>query len=390
MARFPTRWLMSTMPGAPTLNNAAGSLIAVLNAALTTGFGSKTLDSLTYDPASGLCTGTISAGHGFLKYQVILVAGANQAEFNGEQRVSWVSGTQFRYVPASPPAVTTATGTLTVKTAPLPSWEQAFSGANKAMYRSTHIQSNGGLLLVDDTNTYGGWNSGYAAYTVTWGVETATDINTYTAQYGGGWVKKTEDYTASAARQWVLVGDDVLFYLVTYPNSGGSPYRQGASVLAYGQFLSYRAGEGYGSLLVNGTNYVGVASWCPTWFGDLNATSQKTLARAYTQAAGTPTAFSCRGSGVSGYLGYNTGTGSANPIDNGVYIHDQVLILEGNYFRGELPGLKQPIVTAPFTHGVILDTLPGRIGQLYLPLSLGNTWNNGALAQGLWSLEAWR
>jgi hypothetical protein len=57
------KYFDSTMAGAPSMADAAGNLVAVLDACLVDGVGSVTLDSLVV--AGDVATGTLSTGHGF-------------------------------------------------------------------------------------------------------------------------------------------------------------------------------------------------------------------------------------------------------------------------------------------------------------------------------------
>lgn len=66
-------WYHSEETGAPTLNNAAGSLIAVLDALLTTGFNVKAVTSVSV--SGGVATAVISA-HGYEVGKTLLIAGA--------------------------------------------------------------------------------------------------------------------------------------------------------------------------------------------------------------------------------------------------------------------------------------------------------------------------
>ena len=68
------------------------------------------VDSLT--SAASVATVTISAGHGYIDGQSILMAGANQAEYNGVFEITYISTTQFSYTITGSP-VSPATGTIT-------------------------------------------------------------------------------------------------------------------------------------------------------------------------------------------------------------------------------------------------------------------------------------
>lgn len=79
----------STDQGAPVLSNGWGDLTDMLDACLVNGYNLKTIDSITL--AGSTATAAISAGHLYRVDQVLLVAGANQTEYNGEHRVTAVT-----------------------------------------------------------------------------------------------------------------------------------------------------------------------------------------------------------------------------------------------------------------------------------------------------------
>jgi hypothetical protein len=79
------KYFTNFMEGAPQLTNAWGCMVDLLDACLVNGFNLKPITSIT--SANGTATVTIQAGHLFQVNQVILIAGADQAEYNGEKRV---------------------------------------------------------------------------------------------------------------------------------------------------------------------------------------------------------------------------------------------------------------------------------------------------------------
>jgi hypothetical protein len=161
------------MQGAPQLANAWGDMTALLDAVLVDGFNLRTIDTLTF--ADGIATARVNAGHLYLVDQVVLIEGANQTEYNGEVRVLSTTSLEFTYAVVGTP-VTPATGSLSVKVAPL-NFEKAFSATNKRVYRSKNILSNRPFLRVD--------NSLDPAYTTTYAkkakvlmAENMSDIDT--------------------------------------------------------------------------------------------------------------------------------------------------------------------------------------------------------------------
>jgi hypothetical protein len=358
---YPVKWFHSSFEGAPVLTSAAGAMIGVLDACLLNGFNTKAVSSLTYNSGNNTCTVMISGGHGFQKYQIVSISGANESGFNGEQRVISVTDTTLSYIPATTPGAPTATGTITIKTPPIGGWAKPFSDTNLAAYKSIDVGATGIYLRVDD---------GSGSYSPTFGCETMTDINTWTGSFNDGWFKKDENSTNTVIpRQWAVVGDSRLFYLITWPmaevnNIDGSPY-------VFGDITTYKAGDAYHALLVNGIQ----TGYGNSQFGQLNVNSKKALARSYTQTPG-PVFVYTPGSYASEQLG-KAGIPYPNPVDSGLYIHDKIFVSEGSYkqgaIRGELPGLKQIIQELPFPHNTIQDVFPSRPGALMWALRAGTS-----------------
>ena len=227
---MPVKWFHSGMTGAPTPGSAVNTIISILDACLLNGFNTQGVDSLTYDSATGKCTLTVGAGHGFEEAQVILVTGADQAEYNGEARAVVVDAQTLSYTPDTAPTVPTATGTITVKAAPVGGWQKAFSATNKAAYQSSDPLYTGNLLRVDDSlGTDGAQVTAY---------EAMTDVDTGTGQWADGYWRKAD--ASRTMDEWALVGDSRAFYLMIGGGNGGS-----RAIMFFGDFESFLAGDGY-------------------------------------------------------------------------------------------------------------------------------------------------
>ena len=85
MTDLTVKYFSSGMVGAPQIANNWGDLVTMLDACLVNGFALKAIDSLTF--ANGVATASITAGHAYLRDQVVLIAGADQPEYNGLFRV---------------------------------------------------------------------------------------------------------------------------------------------------------------------------------------------------------------------------------------------------------------------------------------------------------------
>jgi len=72
MAVYPVKWFSSDMQGAPSLGDTAdGALAALLKAVLVTGFGTLTINALSFDAAKGWAVATFSGGHAYLQEGVV-------------------------------------------------------------------------------------------------------------------------------------------------------------------------------------------------------------------------------------------------------------------------------------------------------------------------------
>lgn len=330
------KFFLSTDTGVPTLTNGAGSLIAVLDACLVSGYNTQTASSLTQ--AAGVATVGLNSGHGFKPDQKVLVAGANEAGYNGEQTITATTATSISYaVPASTAA--TATGTVNVKVAPL-GWTKAFSGSNKAAYTPSSPQSLGFYLRVDDTGTSARVR----------GYEGMTDVDTGVGPFpndaqingGGYWAKQY----SSNVTTWALFGDERLFYLVVSPlaisNADYGP------LFGFGDINAQSSSDAYACMIAAG-DHDWTTDSSPV-SGDMSLTSSSLnvfFPRGYAQIGSPKKAWLASfgiplDSGVFSGAGAPAGGGVAlvfpNTPDNGVFVNAPYLGHDGA-IRGQLPGL---------------------------------------------------
>lgn len=249
------KFFTEDMVGAPALTGTAGSLIALLDACLVTGFGLRSATGLVV--ADGIATLTFAGGaHAAQPQGVILIAGVTDLTgLNGEQKVLSVSTTQITF--ATDLADGTASGTITFRIAPL-GWTKVFSGTNKAVYKPSAVEASSAMLRVDDTGTLGGASSARVRM-----FESMTDVDTGVnpaprdADVNGGlyWWKS---WTASAAvAAWTLVGDGRNVYFAPMPYSSTSNSVRVATVYAFGDLDSYKSGDVYCGYLAGDTDSVG-------------------------------------------------------------------------------------------------------------------------------------
>jgi hypothetical protein len=197
------------MRGAPQISGTVGAgVIPVLEALFITGWGATTAVSVSV--ASGTATATLTSGETFDRDSVVLIAGATPGELNGEARVLTTSLTSITWATTAADGV--ATGTITIKYAPQTDWVKVYAGTNKAAYRSTHVQSAGHFLRVDDTGALVARVRGYEAMT---DVDTGTGPFPTDAQIsGGGYIHKAISGVASAIRYKLFCDERFVFICI--------------------------------------------------------------------------------------------------------------------------------------------------------------------------------
>ena len=214
------KWARSTMPGAPVLTRAAGSLIALLDALLVNGWGVQTATSVVV--ASGVATATFATDHAAARHCVVLVAGVTGAlaGLNGEQKVTAVEPNKIKW--ATTEANGTAAGTITIKMAGA-GWTKPFSGTNLAAYKSASPAAHGQFLRIADTTAEYARAVGYENMTA---ISTGTGLFPSAAQLSGGYYwGKNDETSGTNAVPWVFASDGRFFYLFVQAcinSTGGS------------------------------------------------------------------------------------------------------------------------------------------------------------------------
>ena len=213
---YPVHYIHESMRGAPQLSGTRGTLIALLDAFLVTGFGQVTANGITV--AGGVATASLQPGQGFSLHANVLVDGATPAALNGVSRVIEATETSIKFPTSAPDGV--ATGSITIKVAPV-GWQKVYSAANKAVYRSTDVQGARHELRVDETGTANlARVRGYEAMTT---VDAGTGLYPTNAQINGGgyWSKSIQ--ANSTPVMYDLVADSRFFLLRNAPGSFTDP-----------------------------------------------------------------------------------------------------------------------------------------------------------------------
>lgn len=404
MATIPVKWFDydTASTNAPTLTGQAGSMIGLLDAVLVNGYNVKTVQSITV--ASG--AGTVefgSSGHGYVKHQVVKVDGANTAAYNGEWRVIAVNSTSV-VLDMTGVADGTESGNanLACRVAPL-GWSKAFSGTNKAAYKSAAPDATGCLLRVDDA---------MAQYAKVRGYESMSDVDTGTGMFPtttqrteSNWGKSS---TADAtARKWTIVGDDRFFYLMVHSGYDSvTSYPNNLIGVAFGDIISFKDGDAFHAVLFSSR-----ASWMygmqDEGYGnilhrlsDVSSSSRAYLARAHTQLGASSIdaylmgSFGGQNSSTAIYSGC-THLAYSNPVDNGLLLSKGSYVIEpdaagegpspgvGHVMRGELPGYYACMQFRPLTHGALVENVvQGRVLMM-----ISTAYNYGGEYSTRWMLD---
>lgn len=237
------------MRGAPQISGSAGTLIAALDAFFTTGWGVTT--ALAVNVSGGVATATLTPGETFDRDSVVLIAGATPGALNGEARVVTTSNSSITWATAAPDGA--ATGTITIRYAPQTSWSKVYAATNKAAYRSTHVQSSGHYLRIDDTGTTTARVRGY---------ESMTDVDTGTGPFptdaqmsGGGYWHKSTVASATAVKYRIFADERFLVVAIAAGTGAPSATALGAPPRGFGDpIVLAQAGDAWCTLLsINGS-----------------------------------------------------------------------------------------------------------------------------------------
>ncbi|MBI1626758.1 hypothetical protein [Comamonas suwonensis] len=368
----------SSMQGGPVLAGQAGSLIALLDACLVTGWGLKAVDSAVI--ANGVCRMNFASGKsGGEVDAVILVAGASLAGLNGEQRITEVSSTWVEFRTALPDGA--VTGSISFKMAAA-GWSKPFSGTHIAVYQSPNPQSTRMFVRVDDTGTVEARLRGY---------ETMTDASTGAGLFpldgqinGGGYFNKSTAASATPVK-WRIVANDRSVFINVVGYSGSIASAESGRTVFIGDFQGGKPGGDPYAFSIGCGSAAGYSVTPGTC--DQSGGVNQLAPRSYTALGGAISLTAVPEIGTAGAIsGLDTAFGPfPNVIDGGLRLSRR-LMLEGVAQRGVVPGLYTVpqsavgAIIAPLARTPGRGVLSGRnllaIGcgagsQLYPSISLG-------------------
>lgn len=390
-ASTSVKFFHSGMSGAPQISGSLGSLIAVLDACLVNGWGLTTVDSLVV--ASNVATANIAAGHPFVLHQVVLLAGATPSGLNGEARVTEVTTNTVKFA-VTGVADGTATGTITMKVAPL-GWLKAFTGTNKGAYKvnpALHPDSTGCYARIDGSaNAYSTKIGGYEAMT---SVDAGTGLFPTSAQVPTAlWIMKTESPETTEYRPWFIVGDSRMVYIGTSHYFAAPSNNNGYNWAAFGEFKSVRSADPYRFLISAHTNTespgtsTGIYNFCYS-----GRSGYQYLPRGFENLGGSVLFETASWPSAT----YSSGASAAplaypNGPNNGLYltpldIFERIGATNAMHLRGTYPGVlmvphRVANRIAPDAHTAYMDTsVAGYEGRVVGFLPIGGDGEVGVVA----------
>lgn len=371
--------------GAPVLNGVVGSFIGVLDACLVTGFNQVAVASITR--VGSVVTVQTATDHGYddpaVRWwnkngvgNVCTIAGADQAEYNGEWAISYVSPTVFTYDIGAATPVTPATGTATTKRAPA-GFSKPFADLNRGVYRSNDVTSRRHYLQVSDIadcpNSQGAMYAGWRGY------EVMRDLDDgdypfptiVAADKFGQYIPKSSALNASA-RGWSLHSDGKTFILCIHPDQGpGSGVSAYSFMIGFGDLLT-TVPDAYGTF-ISGLSTASTYYYSTTNCGLNNPSGTYSpnpgvgsgwncIARRYNGQATPVWAAGVLGHGLPGYaMGQNAYLAYPNPFDNRMYM-SKVNMFDGAVLRGSLP-LYESLHGIQHSSREIIDNVIGLEGK---------------------------
>ncbi len=339
----------STMSGAPVVSGTAGTLVALLDALGTDGFGSVTLTSLVV--YNEVATATKN-GHGFAliggtTYPVIRIAGADVSALNGDVRLTGSDANTFTF-PAPGIANQTVTGTITAKRAPV-GLPKIFSGPSKGIYQFSAAVLNNykGVCRFDDSP---------AQYPTVTMYESATGIDTGSGPTptSGSFYTAKSVAANSTARAWRAFADPLGLYLFINPD--GSNWH---TALFFGYPLPHFAADAYHCLLIANHS----ASYAAGTLQTFNSESAAGFARGISQSGGSVGARRYS-HGKTNLMGVGGQAYQSPAINQPYFFGWPVEVWDGaTLARAIMPGLLNPIHNSDIPNGTVENAIPQLSGR---------------------------
>ena len=300
--------------GAPSsIANTAGAMITALQACLVDGYGDQTPTSITR--AGTTATMVLANAHGFTRTGVLNISGCDQADYNGEFRVTVVDSVTVTFTVANSP-VTPATGTIVCRQDGA-GWTMPFTDTNKAVFKQG-AASNGLYLDVDDTNL---------VYAKVRGYETMTGVGVGIAPFPtvgqdatSNWIK------GSSGTDWIAIADE--HFIMLWSRAATSAFGD-SGLWFFGDYRETFGINNFGTMLQSSPS-TGTAAGSLGQLDDDSASisHQRYIARDYTELGASQQVVvignqsMCKGSiAASG-----NGSDYPDPLSGNVYMQELAIL----------------------------------------------------------------
>lgn len=366
------KWFSFSNFGAPQFTNSFGALINVLDACLVDGYGNQDVTSI--EVADGMAIAKFENSHLLKQFQVVEISGAADSSLNGEFRILGLTADTIEFSVNAADQI--ATGSISCKVASL-GWTKVFSGENKAVYRAKDIAANPYYLRIDNSMDPV-YNANYAKFAKVGILESCSHIDDVSANQVpydaanpnknwigtgagtsaiNGWAKwyhavsdvaPTQQFAetnipSDTDKEWMLIGDESSFYLVSTPVSKSNGNKHIATYV-YGFGVTEKKGFRVPFLLAHQRNVAASSTefffnsnplrygWAPstiTMTTNIGAYNQDLQAwpQYYLPTKNTSTTTMLSGTGVGVF---------ANP-EPGIYFSKVMLHSNSNAYLGALP-----------------------------------------------------
>lgn len=370
------RIYQDTDTGAVARTTSAGNMISILDRVLVDGQNSG---SCTISRSGSVAT-IARTSHGFVVRQVVQIAGADQAEYNGLFRVASVpDANSFTVTVAGAPA-TPATGTITCKQASA-GWVKAYSGTNKAAYQMPSAEHAGQMLFRawNDATMTGSEGLRMRGYEAMSDVDTGTNPFPTVAQVAGNGIASACLGAGTAATTYrIFTNGKVVIIVLAVTNAGSS--RTYSNPAVFGAFAPKGSADAY---CVGVWGGVGLDAERFSTFASATNPPNMYLARSHTSAAGAVQCGRVVDSGLLSSSGTvaigSAGLAAPNATDGAYYVSAVRLITAGLTLRGVAPGVHCPMhaMTSVVSDGAIMPGAGPYAGREFMACNItgsGQLW----------------
>lgn len=347
---YPVKHFESSDGGAPVLNRTVpGSLISVLKACLIDGYNLQPVASLAMAGNGEDGRAEFAGNHGFRQHQVVEISGASGAAWNGQHRVTATGLQWVEFELEGQPAPESGAG-IEIKAAAAGGWAMPLLSTeeDRAAFRAEDPSSTRMFWYLDDRRSADIEGSPTTSANLDFrflrGAEDMPDIDTRVDDWGDGYI-----FVGTSSRgneiPYDIIADDRAVYLITHPIDSTGEYR---TVHAFGDFVSGVPGDPYAAFLMlarYGTTTTTSGLNGSRW-AQMTDSGEKRVARDHLASPGDGVAVVMHGAAVSDVMGQG-GYSYPNPANLELFTHAEVMLAHGSVLRGRVPGVAQPLHSAP-------------------------------------------